>query len=117
MSGDVSENPRNGAATSLWAWAPAIASFLSSATTAWLTYLYLNAHDLAYHRPGRGPDNQLQPDLVNHEQFISSARVVTALIALILATVAFRVGPRRMAWFSLIVGVLGLPSITLFTLM
>ena len=117
MSADVSENPKNGAATSLWAWAPAIASLLSSATTAWLSYLYINAHDLAYHRAGRGPDNQLQPDLVNHEQFLSNARLVIALIALILAVVAFRVGPRWMAWFSLIVGVLGLVSITMFTLM
>ena len=117
MSGDDSEHLKNGAATSLSAWAPAIASLLFSATTAWLTYLYINAHDLAYHQPGRGPDHQLKPDLVNHEELLSSARVVAVLIALILAVAAFRVGPRWMAWFSLVVGVLGLVSITIFTLM
>ena len=117
MSGNDSENLKSGAATSLWAWAPASASLLFSATTAWLTYLYINAHDVAYHQSGRGPDHQLQPDLVNHEQLLSNARVVPALIALILAVVAFRGGPRWMAWLSLVVGVLGLVSISMFTLM
>ena len=73
-----------------------------------LTYLYFNAHDLAYHQPGGGLEGRIRPDLVNREQFLGSAKIVTALIALILAVFAFRGGPRWMARLSLIVGVLGL---------
>jgi 1,4-dihydroxy-2-naphthoate octaprenyltransferase len=115
MSGNASEEMKNGAITPIWAWAPSIASLFFSAATTSLNSLYLNAHDLAYHQPSAGPEYQLNPELVNHEQLLSSARIVTAFIALILAAIAFRVGPRWMAWLSLIIGALGMLSIPYFT--
>ena len=117
MNADSSEEMKEGARTRVWALVPAIASLLFSAATAWLTFLYLNAHDVAYHQPGRSIEYQLQPDLVHNERLLSSLRVVAALIAVILAAFAFRAGPRLMAWLSLIIGVLALVSITFFTMM
>ena len=77
-----------------------------SATTVWMAHLYINAHVLAFHRLNSDSNHRLQPGLLNHAQLLSNARVVTTLIAVILALVALRVGPRWMAMSSLIVGVL-----------
>ena len=116
MSGNVSAKVKKGETMSLWAWAPAVASLSFSAATAWLSYLYLDAHNLAYHQRGESLEYHL-PDLVQHEELLGSARIVTALIAVILAVIAFRGGPRWMAWLSLIIGLLGFVSLPWFTLM
>jgi len=164
----VKHEIKDGATRPVWAWVPAVASIFFSAATVCLTFLYLNAHDMAYHQSGVGPEYQLQPDLVhreellgsvhwkvnilrvgaglvpariacamrfillriiragtspaptNHQQTYSpmySVRIMTVFVALILSAIAFRVGTRMMAWLSLIIGVIGLVSIPLFTMM
>jgi hypothetical protein len=115
MNRDVAEKLKNGATTSRWARAPAIVSLLFSATTAWLTHLYVNAHELAYHQPGQRLDVPLRSDLVDSAAFLSAARLVPALTALILAMVAFRGGPRWLAWLSLIISVLVMVSLPFYT--
>ena len=97
MNADSSEEMKEGARTRVWALAPALASLLFSAATVCLTFLYLNAHGVAYHRPGGSPEYQLQPDLVHNEQLLGSLRIVAAFMAVILAAFAFRAGSRLMA--------------------